>query len=348
MVLMQNEIIAPIPLLDQNGMLTKEGWAREPFWQYDRKAIKASSFRIKEWDYYSILSHDKQFGITLTMSDLGYAGLFAICWLDFAKRTYQQIDTLSILPLGKTGFSPDSNTGYVRFTDQKLSLDFSYEKGNRVLKFAAPDLTDSNGQKGLIGEIILQQPDKLESINIATSWPENRRAFYYNRKINCMPASGQVLIGSNAYVFESNKDFGALDWGRGRWTYKNRWYWGSGSGYVDGQPFGFNIGYGFTDRTPASENTIFFAGRAHKFEDILFHIDTQDYMKPWRFTSSDGRFEMDFKPLVDRQSAINLLLIRSVQHQVFGHFTGQAILDDGRVIKIKDFLGFAEDVLNFW
>jgi len=192
------------------------------------------------------------------------------------------------------------------------------------------------------------QPEGIESMVIATSWKENRKAFYYNRKINCMPASGGFTIGTKKYTFEPEKDFGVLDWGRGNWTYKNRWYWGSASGLVDAVPFGWNIGYGFSDRTPASENVIFYNGKAHKIEEVTFHIDTSDYMKPWKFTSSDGRFEMAFEPVVDRASAVNLLLLKSMQHQVFGYFTGKAVLDDGKVISIENFLGFAEDVLNWY
>jgi hypothetical protein len=71
-------------------------------------------------------------------------------------------------------------------------------------------------------------------------------------------------------------------------------------------------------------------------------------MKPWRFSSSDGRLEMDFKPLVDRQSSTTLGPIRSQQHQVFGEFSGSARLDDGQELKLERFLGFAEDVYNRW
>jgi len=136
---MQNEITAPIELLDGEGRVTKEGWARRPHWRYDRAAIKAPWWRIKEWDYYSVLSHDGNYGITFTASDLGYAGLFAICFLDFGKGYSHQVDTLSLLPRGRTGLSPDSDTGTVRFSDKKLSLEFEYRKGGRILRFAAPD-----------------------------------------------------------------------------------------------------------------------------------------------------------------------------------------------------------------
>lgn len=345
---MQNEITSSIPLLDASGYITQEGWARQPYWLYDRSRIHAPWWRIKEWDYFAILSQDKQYGIAVTMSDLGYAGLFAVCWLDFARRTYHQVDTLSILPRGKTGFGANSDSDHISFADKKLTLDFRYLEGKRILTITAPQIRDAYGQVGLQGQITLNQPPDLESMNIATSWAENRRAFYYNRKVNCMPAVGEIRIGQNTYHFDPEVDFGVLDWGRGYWTYKNRWYWGSGSGLINGRSFGFNIGYGFSDRSPASENVLFYEHRVHKLEEIEFHMDVYDYMKPWRFTSSDGRFEMNFTPLIDRSSQMNLWLIKSIQHQVFGYFNGTAILDDGQVIKLDNFLGFAEDVLNHW
>jgi len=40
--------------------------------------------------------------------------------------------------------------------------------------------------------------------------------------------------------------------------------------------------------------------------------------------------------------------LESNQHQVFGHFTGYAILDDGAKLVVKNLLGFAEKVMNRW
>ena len=117
---------------------------------------------------------------------------------------------------------------------------------------------------------------------------------------------------------------------------------------LNGESFGFNLGYGFSDRTPASENVLFYKGKAHKLAEIEFEMNTANYLEPWKITSSDGRFQMDFQPQLDRYSSVNLVLIRSVQHQIFGHFSGAAILDDGTKIVLDKFQGFAEDVLNYW
>ena len=122
---------------------------------------------------------------------------------------------------------------------------------------------------------------------------------------------------------------------------------------VDGKKVGFNIGYGFGDTSAASENMVFYNGIAHKLEGVTFNIpkDEQgkdDYMKPWTFTSTDGRFEMEFTPIIDRSSFTSVVVIYSNQHQVFGKFNGKIILDDGKEIILKDYLAFAEKVINKW
>ncbi|MBP7262883.1 MAG: DUF2804 domain-containing protein [Spirochaetia bacterium] len=345
---MQHELRASVDLLDGNGVPVEEGWARRPYWRYDRFRVRGGPLRIKEWDYYAILSADKGFGVTLTMSDLGYAGLCALCFLDLERRTATQVDSLAILPLGRTGLPPAPLEGAASVLGKKLSLGFRAGGGTRVVEFDAPDFPAPDGGRGLAGRVELEQAAGLESMNIVTSWAEDRRSFYCNTKVNCLPASGGCTLGGRSYAFDPMSDFGVLDWGRGRWTYRNRWYWGSASGLADGKRFGFNLGYGFSDRSPASENALMYDGVVHKLEDVTFHIPPGDYTAPWRFSSSDGRFEMDFRPLVDRHSDMNLGVIRSTQHQVFGLYSGRAVLDDGRALEVRDFLGFAEDVYNRW
>ena len=154
------------------------------------------------------------------------------------------------------------------------------------------------------------------------------------------------------YIFSEDESFGVLDWGRGVWTYENTWYWGSASGTVGGVPFGFNIGCGFGDTSAASENMLFFNGKAHKLSRIKFNIPKKDgkddFMSKWTFISDDMRFEMDFEPVLLRASKTDVKVICSDQNQVFGRFNGRVTLDDGTILQIKDFFGFAEKVHNKW
>lgn len=346
--MMQHEITSKKPLLDEKGYLTEAGYARSLILQYDRKAVKGGKTRIKEWDYYLIT--DGTIGVALTIADNSYMGLDSISLLDFRRCREHTTSPMRLFPMGGTGFPSTSETGDVEIFGKNYFLSFKNDGCRRTLTFKMDKFCKG---KPIKGEIVLETPENSESIVIATPFPKKKTAFYYNQKVNCMPASGYVDFDGRRYDFDPERAFGLLDWGRGVWTYKNTWYWGSASGTADGVPFGFNIGYGFGDTSAASENMLFYGGKGHKLSQVTFNIPRgvkgrEEYMKPWTFTSDDGRFEMDFLPILDRASKTDIGLICSDQHQVFGRFTGKAVLDDGRAIEIKDFFGFAEKVMNKW
>ena len=94
------------------------------------------------------------------------------------------------------------------------------------------------------------------------------------------------------------------------------------------------------------QNVIIYDGIVHKLDDVTFHMDESDFMKPFKITSSDNRFEMEFKPIINRSAKIDYKLIISEQDQVFGHMSGIAVLDDGTKIELKDVLCFCEKVHN--
>jgi hypothetical protein len=330
-------------LLDKAGRLVEAGWARSEKKRYRRAAIRAPWYRIKEWDYYCVLTEEH--GLALTVADNAYMGFLAASWLDFGTREAINDSVILPLPRGRMALPETADRGDIEQRHPKIVLSFRHEAGGRRLAIDCPGFA---GGKGLKGELRLSQPP-MDRMVIATPFPDAPRAFYYNQKINCMPAEGEVVFGGKTFRFEPASAFGVLDWGRGVWTYDNTWYWGSASGLVGGKPFGFNIGYGFGDTSAATENMIFFEGRAHKLADVAFHIPPGTYDgAPWRFTSSDGRFEMDFEPIVDRSAEFDLKVLRSVQHQVFGRFSGHVVLDDGRKLEVTRLLGFAEEVMNRW
>ena len=336
-----HEVTTVQPLLKEDGTLREPGWSRKMVQIYDRSKIKAPAFRIKEWDYYLILSQKHEFGVALTISDDGYIGLQSASLLDF-RNCWEHTETvLNAFPLGKLKLPSDSSAGTTLYRDNRLDMQFIVRPGKRILMCNFKNFCDG---KPFSCDITLEQPE-MDSMVIATPW-DKKGAFYYNQKINCMRAKGSATFDGKTYTFDPETDFGTLDWGRGVWTYDNTWYWGSGNGVVDGKPFGFNIGYGFGNTKAASENVLFYDGVAHKLDDVTFNIPEDDWYAPWTFTSSDGRFEMDFAPVLDRAADMDFKVIVSDQHQVFGRMSGTAILDDGTELHIKDVLCFAEKVHN--
>lgn len=326
-------------LLNAEGNIAEPGWSRRQLQTYRRSDIKAPAFRIKEWDYYLVLNRD--FAAAFTISDDGYVGLQSVSFLDFTKPWEHTETVLNMFPLGKLHLPKSSSVGNTVYEDKRLSMKFLLEKGKRHI---ICDFKKFHGEKDFSCDIILHQPE-MDTMVIATPW-DKKHAFYYNQKINCMRAEGWVRYDGKKYEFRPETDFGTLDWGRGVWTYDNIWYWGSGNCDLDGKPFGFNIGYGFGNTKAATENILFYDGKAHKLDDVVFHIPEDDYCKPWIFSSSDGRFEMDFEPVIDRSAKLDYKVILTDQHQVFGKMSGTAILDDGTKLSIKDMMCFAEHVHN--
>ncbi len=334
-----HEVTTKQRLLDAQGQIAEPGWSRQLLQEYSREDIKAPKWRIKEWDYYLITAQD--FGIALTVSDLGYLGMVSASYLNFVEG-YDHTETrLSAFPMGKMKLPNHSGSGVTAFSNEMVQMCFTVENGTRHLQVEFKEFREG---KNLKLDVILHQP-QMDTMVIATPW-EKKHHFYYNQKINCLPAEGWVTYGEERYEFHPDTDFATLDWGRGVWTYDNIWIWGTGNGIVEGKPFGLNIGYGFGDTSAASENLVIYDGKGHKLDDVTCHYDEADLLKPWKITSSDGRFEMDFKPLFDRAATTDLGLIVSIQHQVFGYLTGTVILDDGTPLQLTDFLCGVEVVHN--
>ena len=306
---MQHEIVKSAALLDKNGNIAEPGWARSLISRYSRADIKAHPIRIKEWDYY-LISNDR-FALALTIADNGYMGLISASVLDFEKPWEQTTSVMTAFPMGKYKLPETSAAGVTSYTDSRVSMRFEAANGVRRIscvfhKFLRDETLEA--------ELTLTD-EPQHSMVIATPF-EKPKAFYYNQKIS------------------------------GVRTFANTWYWCNANGTVNGHRVGFNIGYGFGDTSAASENMIIYDGTAHKLSKVSFNIPADSYTKPWTFTSNDGRFEMDFVPVIDRAARTNALIIESDQHQVFGRFTGKMVLDGGDVIELKDFMGFAEKVHN--
>lgn len=335
-----HEVKESHPLLDKHGELVEPGWSRSLLQTYDRNMIKAPKWRIKEWDYYLVMGDD--FAGAFTISDDGYIGLQSVSLLTFGKKPWEHTETvLNAFPLGKLKLPSSSGIGVTRYEDKRLQMKFEVPNGKRHITCHFENFFEG---KPFDCDITLLQPT-MDSMVIATPW-DKKHAFYYNQKINCMRAEGYMEFDGKRYEFDPKKNFGTLDWGRGVWTYDNTWHWGSGNTDIDGNSFGFNIGYGFGNTSAATENVLFYNGVVHKLDDITFHIPESSYMDPWKFSSSDGRFEMDFVPALDRAACLDYKIIVSDQHQVFGKMTGKAILDDGTTIEVKDMMCFAEKVHN--
>ncbi|TLN24277.1 DUF2804 domain-containing protein [bacterium] len=343
---MQKMLKGPGALLDAQGNLTDVGWARQPLLDsnLEKSHFYALRFmqwlRIKRWDYYALTTPTHFF--SFTVSDVGYLGSIFAYVIEFASGHYHE-ETLTI-PLARGVELPrNSSKGESRFADKRAELHFACEKGGRNVEVHWPGF----GGAGLNADLHLALPSNHESMVIVI--PIRGKRFYYNRKINCLPASGQVDYQGKTYQIDPATCLGNLDWGRGVWEYKSFWVWASASGFLpDRRTIGLNLGFGFGDTSAAGENAFILNGRVHKLEEVKFTYDSKNFMKPWHMTSVDGRLDLEFTPFFERVAKTDVKLLLSEVHQMFGRYSGRLVTDSGEKIEVENLVGFAEEHHARW
>jgi hypothetical protein len=346
---MQRELTQPGTLLDAQGRLTQVGWSRFPQLDCNLERVAFYSFplslfqpwRVKRWDYYAVFTPRRFFSATI--ADLGYAGNIFVYTLDFATGNLHEEGL--VIPLSKGITLPRNSTeGNSHFEDARARLDFQVSPTSRKVSVAWPAFDQG---KGISAELTLQCLPTHESMTIVI--PIGQKRFYYNRKINCLPAEGFIQYGSEREELRPHESLGSLDWGRGVWEYQSFWNWASASGFLpDGRTVGLNLGCGFGDLSAATENCLILQGRIHKLDQVKFAYDPHNYMRPWKFTDSEGRLDLDFVPFKDRTARTDLVIITSEVHQMFGHYTGHVVADDGETIQVNGLIGFAEEHHAKW
>lgn len=335
-----HEIKISGPLLGDDGRPVQAGYSKRPVLTYNRENIRASRLRVKEWNYLLFTSPD--YALAFTISDLGYARMGSATVIDF--RTGEETTRTKLLP-GRHAFDLpiQPGRGMASFYSKDFYISDEAEDGKRVLRCLIRDFKDGEDLQAYLR--ITKSPD--ESVNLVIPWGHSPQ-FYFNQKVNAMRAEGIFLFKGKRHLLSRKNTLATLDWGRGVWPYKTHWFWGTGNDFVNGKPVGLNLGYGFGNTEAASENAVIYEGKVHKLDDVEFLLPPDGRMKPWIITSSDGRAEGLFTPEIDRAAKFNFGLIKSDQHQLFGTFTGQMVLDDGTVLNLEDFRLSVEDIRHKW
>jgi hypothetical protein len=344
---MEKIISQPGLLLRPNGELAVRGWSPQPLLDSNLEYVNfyklkfLQSLRLKRWDYYGLTTKTHYFSFTI--SDIGYLGMVFAYVIDFENKVMHE-ETLALPFAAGVKIARNSTEGVTEYQNKNVKLRFTTSNDQRKLSIAWQNFHQS---KDLNAELELSLPSEHESMNLVI--PIETRRFYFNRKINCLPAKGMVEYLGEKYEITSDTALGNLDWGRGVWAYDSFWVWASASGFTkDHQTIGLNMGYGFGDTSAASENAFILNGKIHKIGKLEFHYDSKDFMQPWSMESEDQRLNLRFTPFLDRPAKTDIKILYSEVHQMFGKYTGTLITDEGKTIEIQDLIGFAEEHHARW
>jgi len=335
----EKEIAEAVNLCDSRGRLIPAavGWSRRPLHTCN---LSGHPLRKKRWNYWCITSDRHLFSVTLANAD--YMGVAFAYFLEFDTGRF--VEKTVTVPFGRGCVLPDTVRGDVRLGRRDMSLRFAEEGDQTAIHVESP----SFGGSALSADFLVERPAGHETLNAVIPWSADR--FHFTSKQNCLPASGAVSLGGEAFEFPAGGAFACLDYGRGVWRYGTSWNWGSLSGTQSGRTIGLNLGGSWTDGTGMTENAILIDGRISKVAaDVRFLYDRSDFMKPWRMTTEPpGQIDLRFEPFFERVATTNLLLLRSSVHQMFGRYSGTVIPDDSVPAEIDGLLGWVEQHEARW
>lgn len=333
-------------LISEDGSLTTFGWARYPYLEPNTENINVYSlkalqqFRLKRWQYYAITTRTHFFSFTI--SHVGYLGLVFAYVVNFENRVYHE-ETLNI-PMGRG----------IHLPKDSLSGTASFEKGDLRVSFEAVEdktrLIDVNwpkfGKQTLTAKLKITIPEQQESV--VNVFPFDEKRFFYTRKVNCMQPEGEIKY-DKVYKITSNDSFGTLDWGFGVWPYKSAWLWGSFSTKLpDGRTVGVNLGDKIGNNPKVTDNAVILNGRILKLGRVNFDYDPENLEKEWKIKSEEGNLKLVFKPFLVRLAKTDLLVLKSVLHQIFGYYSGSFELESGEKVEINNITGWIEEHNARW
>jgi hypothetical protein len=336
----QVEFTAPVDLLAPDGTLAAWGWAKRAHMIYNRDAIPIERRkRIKEWEHYTVMS--PQFTVGITIADLGLVSIGSVEVIDYVEQ--RERSAMFFGPLAKDrSIFPADPYGNTEFRAKDNFITFTFENQRRRIAFK---FAKTAAAPAFAGEIELVDNRATDSIAIAR--PFEPGEFFYENKIFGLPATGQLQVDDASYVLPGGQSFAIFDWGRGIWPRASQWFWGQAAGMVAGQLVAINLGHGYGDDSRGTANAILVDGQLHKLRDVACAFDPDDRMKPWMFTSDDGRLALEFQPTYHQQSKQEMMIGAAELHKIHGKYSGKLIVDR-KTIEIKDMLGFAEHMTQRW
>lgn len=345
----EREVTEPVDLCLPGGRVLNpaaRGWSRFPVQNCN---IAGTWGRKKRWDYWAVLTPTH--ALSVTYADVDYLGITDVWWVDL--RTGRHGGRNRPVP-GAAGIHlPDRpGTSPLRSAARHQILDLTDDDRGTRLSAA---WTEPDGTPASL-DVLVELPEGHESLNVVIPWSD--RTFQFTSKHQARPAHGELVIGDERIPIGAGEGadvgdvtaWGVLDVGRGRWPYSTRWNWGGGAGTATtGEVVGIQIGGKWTEGTGYTENGVIVDGRLSKLgEELAWYYDWDRPTEPWRVIDPGGRMDLTLTPVHDKHTRLELGVLGTEVHQVFGTWAGTVVTDDGTELTVDGIVGFAEESRSRW
>ena len=309
------EIENPQELLDINGCIIQEGWARRPLFHFDRKHISAPAIKTKEWDRFIISDDGAKWLVIATVNHIGTRMGYSITYVDFEKRTVFNV-RLKNRANEKNKLSQSSHMDDEHnFSCSEMRTAFIRRGNTRNIMLCAPKFDVNKAEKGINARFILNQDQYAQSFVTAEALSKNRKNFLLNEICSLIPVSGILRRGNDIETIIQDKVHATIDWGRGRFSTKPMFkaLFSNGS-----------IGLSMVNRNCCA---VSMDGKIYIIKDISTKLTRNGFTAK----SADGRLNLTLKD--------GILFQGSSALQIFGCLQGSVDLEDEKTVDVSNMPG---------
>lgn len=308
---MLSEVTERTVLLDKKGHLTQPGWAKTPLWRYRRESVKRR-WRLKEINYYNLISPLYNLSIAISFNRIGLYGLYTIEVFDFENRAFVKKQFR-----GRRALHIDHHQEFnVAWANTSLRIAISRRGDTTHLLLGAPNLNIKKRGVGIIGDFTLKSREEDESLNVAIPLDENRSHFSLSETALPLLVEGNLSIGDSKIFVKESEMLALRYWERRKPIIGQKGLSAFSSTLLKGVPFGFYL------CTLSGRSGIFYDGKIYPLDKVVFN----QTKKEWNISDPKSSLLVTFTPYNQGET-------------LYGSFSGSTLLNNNNKIEFSTLLG---------
>lgn len=322
------------------------GWIKEPIGNVNYldfpltntmdklQGLSSKKRKFNQFHFIGVLSEDFMAGIAIVDLKL-VSNCFFYVWTKESGLLVEK-SVISLMGVGtKISTEPDSAQSIFSWLGTQATI--TQQMGETQVSVQS---------KGFSAHFKLHQSEGFEPLRVCSQ--AGYTGWVFTQKTAGLAATGHFDIAGKRYDLSAMKALGSVDWSCGYMRRETAWNWACFAGRDElDRIIGLNLASGVNE-TGTTENGLWVDGQLHKLDGVRFDFDRQNMAQPWKVSSECGRVALDFQPQGCRSEKLNVGVLASNFKQMFGHYSGTIISDDGSPVVFQHVSGYAEDHYAKW
>ncbi len=290
-----------------------------------------NNIRLKEWVGFALFHPDIYGAMIIQNAKIIKSSDIHI----FENSNYTNFQSISIS--SKLKISEDLLHSTLYFNKSAYSIKFDFTDSRVAISIR---IKATKNNQAIKAEIVLDASRKSKPLVVSAKLPPTG-SMYTNKII--YPASGYLQVGDNRYDFLPERDILILDEHKSRLPYKTEWTWGTFAFPIENSFVGANFAKRPQYSDQEEESCLWTSSGVEALKDIVFEPQDNAQNAPWHIYSKDGRLDVVFTPIGQKDVRENAVIFSINYFQMFGTYSGK-IVGKNKVWNFENIHGYCEQM----